>query len=272
MDPLTPDEIDPPANVLFADSTVREREPCVDLCHETDESARLTVAVADDQPVTFDSLALAEVDQLLVIGRSVDSPDGLDVTVETIDDPTDLSAIGIAILQFCVDQFEAGTSPEVCFDSLDALLEHVPPNKTVQFALALTERLSNGNAYAHFHLDPSRHEDDFVSNLEAAFDDVVRCDRKVSDAVASETADTETSGSEATDEEIAARFAMRGGASVDEHEPPSFPEQPEEATDEAVATAFDRELDGESVTDSIELDSVVEATDEEIAQAFGTEE
>jgi len=93
-----------------------------------------------------------------------------------VTDPTDLSAIGVAVSRFCKHWDETGGEITVCFDSLDALLRHSSPKEVFQFAHVLTNRLSSVDAYAHFHFDPTRHEDRVVSTFGTVFDAVVADD------------------------------------------------------------------------------------------------
>ncbi|OAQ53312.1 hypothetical protein HTG_07485 [Natrinema mahii] len=231
MDPLTPAAIDPPANVLLVHSDCDESDACEQLCHDGDETARLTVTFADETPEPPDPDDVDGKRGLLTIGNvladsGTESPPdfGASVVTDSVTDPTDLSEIGVAVSRFCKHWSEADEDIAVCFDSLDALLRHTSPEEVFQFAHVLTNRLANVGAYAHFHFDPTRHEDRVVSTFGAIFDEVVADD------------DTDESLPEATDEEVADLLAEWDAEASDDLEP----EADSEATDEEIARTLGR--------------------------------
>jgi hypothetical protein len=104
----------------------------------------------------------------------------------------------------------------------------------------LGKRLNAADAVAHFHLDPSAHDEEVVNTFASIFDDVVRAHE--SDDV-DESAVDAPAIDEATDEDIeqlAAEIAASAG--TDDEATPSTPtsgEGFEEATDEDIAQAFE---------------------------------
>lgn len=227
MDPTTPAAIDPPANVLLVHPSYDEPAACDQLCHDGEGTARLTVTFADEQPDRPDPETIDGKRGLLTIGNVLtdsetgSGPDFTEpVVTDSVTDPTDLSAVGVAISRFCKHWAEAGEDITVCFDSLDALLRHTAPKDVFQFTHVLTNRLESVGAYAHFHFDPTRHEDRIVSTFGTIFDDVV-------------ADDTDDSLPEATDDEVAALLAEWDEESTFDFAPE--PEPNTEATDEDIA-------------------------------------
>lgn len=232
MEPEPPAAIEPPANVLLVHETQCEPAACADLCHDTGATADLRVSFADDLPDRPDPAAIAGKVGLLTVGDvliedTAESAADFDepVVVDTVCDPTDLSAIGVAVSRFCKHWSDERLT--VCFDSLDALLRSTPPKDVFQFAHVLTNRLSSVDAYAHFHFDPTRHDDRVVSTFGTIFDAVVADE------------DAEESLSEATDEEVAELLAAWTDA-ADEAEGGVKSEPSTEATDEDIARLLGR--------------------------------
>ncbi|WP_440766788.1 DUF7504 family protein [Natronorubrum sp. DTA7] len=231
MEPELPAEIEPPANVLLVHPAHSESDACAELRHEHDHTAELRVTFGDDQPTEPDSndvdgtLGLLQVGDLL---HSTDAdPDFTDtVVVDSVCDPTDLSEIGVAVSRFCKHWTDSDAQITVCFDSLDAVLCGSSPNHAFQFAHVLTNRLASVDASAHFHLDPTRHEDRVVSTFGTIFDAVVADE------------DAEDSLPEATDEEVADLLAQwnDGAAGTIELEPTPTAE----ATDEDIARILEK--------------------------------
>ncbi|MFB6142616.1 MAG: hypothetical protein ABEJ30_04655 [Halorientalis sp.] len=94
--------------------------------------------------------------------------DDLDpAVVESISTPSDLTGIGIAVGEFLADM---DGPVAVCVDSLTALLQYVDVETAYEFLHALTGRLNNAGAVAHFHVDPHAHDERTVDVLLSLFD------------------------------------------------------------------------------------------------------
>ncbi|WP_436346612.1 DUF7504 family protein [Natronorubrum sp. FCH18a] len=233
MEPETPAEIEPPANVLLVHATHGESDACADLCHEHDPTAELRVTFGDDRPNEPNPDDIEGTLGLLRIGDLLHGDDGESdpdftgtVVTDSVCDPTDLSEIGVAISRFCKHWDESDERITVCFDSLDAVLRYPSPKRVFQFVHVLTNRLASVDAYAHFHFDPTRHEDRVVSTFGTIFDSVV-ADEDAEDALP-----------EATDEEVADLLAAwnDGGTGEIELEPTPTAE----ATDEDIARILEK--------------------------------
>ena len=233
MEPETPAAIDPPANVLLVHATQCESAACDELCHDTGATADLRISFADRRPDRPDpdavsgKVGLLTVGDVLIEDTAESAADFRDsVVVDTVRDPTDLSAIGVAVSRFCKHWSDDRLT--VCFDSLDALLRSTPAKDVFQFAHVLTNRLASVGAYAHFHFDPTRHEDRVVSTFGTLFDAVVAEEG------------SEESLPEATDEEVADLLAAWNDGVDDSTTTGGFEFESElepstEATDEDIA-------------------------------------
>ncbi|MFT4889121.1 MAG: hypothetical protein ACI9YT_000030 [Halobacteriales archaeon] len=158
------------------------------------------------------------------------------VAVDAVADPGDLQGVGVSISAF-LDQWDDLDRILLCFDSLTDLLAHAPPDVVLRFVRTLADRLESAGVVAHFHLDPTAHDESVVDTFGTVFDAVERVDPP-------------------------------DGASTDDEV--GF----EEASDEDVLETLD-ELDGEglAVTESdrrptASRRTVDEATDEDIARAL----
>ena len=231
MEPELPVEIEPPSNVLLVHTTHSESDACAELCHDHGSTAELKVAFGDNQPTELNSDDVDGTVRLLRVGDLLSSadadPDFTDtVFVDSVRDLTDLSGIGVAINRFCKHWDDTDEQITVCFDSLDALLCSSAPKRVFQFTHVLTNRLASVDASAHFHFDPTRHEDRVVSTFGTVFDAVVADE------------DAENSLPEATDEEVADLLSEwnDGAAGTIELEPTPTAE----ATDEEIARILEK--------------------------------
>ncbi|MFB6068834.1 MAG: hypothetical protein ABEJ90_02795 [Halobacterium sp.] len=130
--------------------------------------------VAGAMPAEFGLVSFAE------STRSTASPSsptptslpGNGVTLTTMTDPSDLQGLGTAITLY-LDDWAGGDRPTVvCVDSLTSMLRERDTEEVFQFLHVLTGYVKRTGAYAHFHLDPARHDDRTVKTLEPLFDAV----------------------------------------------------------------------------------------------------
>ena len=224
MNPTSPAAIESPATVLLVHPRQTEPDACEDLCGD-DETAHLVVTFADTEPTCSTAAVDGQFGRLTVgnVLSDESTPDFTQpVVTDSIPDPTDLTAIGIAVSRFCEHWGGPDENLTVCFDSLDALLGHTPPPDVFQFTHVLTNRLESVDADAHFHFDPTHHDDRVISTFEAIFDAVV-------------TADYDESLPEATDEDIATMLSEWQETSSTDIDPTAI----SEATDEEIKRVLD---------------------------------
>jgi hypothetical protein len=100
----------------------------------------------------------------------------IETTVEQVASPANLTQLGIQLTS-CLDSLpgaDADAKLVVCFDSITALLQYVDVEQAFKFLYILTDRFSDANALAHFHLDPDAHADETVNTLLPLFDAAVQ--------------------------------------------------------------------------------------------------
>ena len=163
---------------------------------------------------------------LVAVGDVLVSVDGgtpdfsAPVAVDAITDPTDLSAIGVAVSRFC-NHWATVDRLVVSVRSLDRLLRYATPEQVFRFVHALIARLEHVGAVTHVYFDRSRHDEHLVTIFGTLFDEIV-------------VEDASEPLAEATDETVAEVLAAAdwnrpAEAATDAAEPLS------EATDEEIA-------------------------------------
>lgn len=180
-----------------ANSPVGE-ECCVDLLtvESPERENLLVVAVAESVDDRIDAWRRHAGDQLprrtavVSVGGSTRSATGADagggadgsvlpgtgVAVETVANPGDLTGIGIRLSERLGAWADDDARTVVCVHSLDALLQYADLQRLFRFLHVLTGRLRTIGAVAHFHLDPSAHDQQTLATLLQLFDAAVEVD------------------------------------------------------------------------------------------------
>jgi hypothetical protein len=113
---------------------------------------------------------------VVVTSQGRETPDGLadSVTVRHVPDASDVPRLGIVIS----DALSADPENVVCcFDTLTALLQYADLQRVYRFVHTLNGRLGTVDGLAHYHMDPTAHDERTVSTLRPLFDAVVEVDR-----------------------------------------------------------------------------------------------
>lgn len=114
--------------------------------------------------------------QLVCVGEQTRSAasassDSAPISTATVADPGNLTELG-TILSGRLDDIHDGYAV-LCFDSLSALLRHSETRTVFQFLHVLTDLVSQNAVQAHYHLDPSAHDDQAVASVKLLVDAVV---------------------------------------------------------------------------------------------------
>jgi len=95
------------------------------------------------------------------------------VSVQTVASASDLTQLGITISE-CISRWDDdGNQTVVCFQSLTALSGEVDLQQLFQFLHVLIGRLVASDAVAHFHMDPTAHDQHIIETLQPLFDAVI---------------------------------------------------------------------------------------------------
>lgn len=102
--------------------------------------------------------------------------DDLGPTVVSVSSPADLTGIGIKLGNFFSDWADDGNQLLLCFHTLTTFLQYADLRTVYRFVHVLTGRIRANGGRAHYHLDPSAHDERTVNSLLALFDAVVERD------------------------------------------------------------------------------------------------
>lgn len=99
-------------------------------------------------------------------------------TVETVENASDLTGLGIELSGFLETATEAESvaRPRLCFDSLTALLQYADLKRAFRFLHVVTGRVKTANGIGHYHLDPDAHDEQTLATIKGLFDAVVEID------------------------------------------------------------------------------------------------
>jgi hypothetical protein len=154
-----------------------ETEACTDLLHpvDGDDVNVLWVSYRRDPATCLEQWAGGDGSRprnatVLAVGESLGPVDVEGVTVQTVSSPSDLTGLGIEIGE-TLSAWDGELA--VCFDSLTALLQYVDVETVYEFLHTITGQLYAADATAHFHIDPTAHDDQTVSSITSLFDAVV---------------------------------------------------------------------------------------------------
>jgi hypothetical protein len=98
----------------------------------------------------------------------VADPPGVEHVAE---EPADLTGLGITVSGRLTNWQRSESL--LMFEPLGTLLEHVELKRVFRFLHVLVNRVKSTGATAHYHLDPSAHDDRTVATLTSLFDTVV---------------------------------------------------------------------------------------------------
>lgn len=94
---------------------------------------------------------------------------GREVSVVTAN-PNDITGLGMRITQFLNGRDIGDKQLVVCFDSLTSMVQYVDVQQAFKFLNMVTSQFHSHEAVAHFHINPSAHDDQTVSTLKGTFD------------------------------------------------------------------------------------------------------
>lgn len=98
---------------------------------------------------------------------------GAPIDVEFVSSPGNLTSIGIEVVGF-LDAWANSQEPiAVCVHSLTPLLQYVDLKQAYKFLHVFTGRVTAAEAVAHYHMDPTAHDDQTVNTIKSLFDTVV---------------------------------------------------------------------------------------------------
>jgi hypothetical protein len=109
----------------------------------------------------------------VVVGDLSGPPSGPFDAVETVNAPTDLTGVGIAVTELLA---ESEGSTAVCFDSVTSLFQYVDVDTAYEFLHVFAGRLYRNDAVGHFHMDPGAHDEQVVAQIASLVDGQLELD------------------------------------------------------------------------------------------------
>jgi len=113
---------------------------------------------------------------IVSIGQAEAEVDDPSWAVKTVENPSDLTGIGIELSELLSGMATAADDDEhivVCFDSITSLLQYADLQRAFRFLHVVTGRVKTVNGVGHYHLDPEAHERQTLATLKGLFDAVV---------------------------------------------------------------------------------------------------
>ena len=95
------------------------------------------------------------------------------MTMKVVDDPGDLTRLGITISNVLSSWQDNEQQTLVCFDSVSILLQYAELQRVFRFIHVLQGRLGNVGARTHYHLNPEAHDTQTEATIRSLFDGVV---------------------------------------------------------------------------------------------------
>jgi len=181
-------ELSDVANVLLSAPSLGAagNEACDSLLTQTAPSeTNILVITFTDTPEEWvddwmDSVGVSPVRGGIVsIGQAEAAVDDPSWAVKTIENPSDLTGIGIELSELLSGIGTAADEDEhitVCFDSITSLLQYADLQRAFRFLHVVTGRVKTADGVGHYHLDPEAHDRQTLATLKGLFDAVVEVD------------------------------------------------------------------------------------------------
>jgi hypothetical protein len=115
---------------------------------------------------------------IVAVGETDDAVDSTVWSVRTIENPGDLTGVGIELSELLSELSTSadGTPVAICFNTLTSLLQYADLQRTFRFLHVVTGRVKTVGGVAHYHIDPEAHDQQTLATLTGLFDAVVGVD------------------------------------------------------------------------------------------------
>jgi len=110
------------------------------------------------------------------IGQADNAVDDPSWAVKTVENPSDLTGVGIELSELLSGMATAADDDEhiaVCFDGITSLLQYADLQRAFRFLHVVTGRIKTVGGVGHFHLDPEAHDRQTIATLKGLFDAVI---------------------------------------------------------------------------------------------------
>lgn len=184
------EELDDAPTTLFLEPT-KDRETCVELLSPAPYEQLNVLGVTftpspDEWIASWNSNAGESPAEATIVdvGETTRSATSSAVVAEgptafsimPISNPRDIAHLGGAITNRMAKWADNENETVVCFHSITDLLEHVDEEHVFNFLTMITSHLRHQEAVAHFHMDPTEHDDKTIYLMDQVFDAIVEVD------------------------------------------------------------------------------------------------
>jgi len=132
--------------------------------------------VGDDLPAQAGIITVGEQTRSTSASRSSPSRTPGPITIDVVSEPADLTGLGISLTNYLSEWAENNNQTVVCFHSLTPLLQYADLQRVFRFLHVLTGRIASSDAVAHYHMDPSAHDEQTRQTLVQLFDATIELD------------------------------------------------------------------------------------------------
>ena len=116
---------------------------------------------------------------VVAVGASEGHIDNPAWAVRTVENPSDLTGVGIELSELLSGMASAADDDEeiaVCFNSITSLLQYADVQRAFRFLHVITGRVKTVGGVGHYHIDPEAHDRKTLATLKGLFDAVVEID------------------------------------------------------------------------------------------------
>ena len=135
-----------------------------------DDWLRAWLTHGGDRPAEFEFIQVGETMRSTAAVHSATPNQQVAHPITAIADPSDVSALGIAISECLANWADTENQTVVCVDSLTALLHEIEPELAFRFLHTLVGRVQAAEARACYTITPSAHDDQTLATLADLFD------------------------------------------------------------------------------------------------------
>ncbi|WP_225336088.1 DUF7504 family protein [Halomicrobium urmianum] len=168
LDLLTVEQ--PASEAMLAVTVTESPDDRIQLWHQHADAAPAAATLIDVDTSTRSAASRSTADEVHQLCETA--------SVRTADSPADLTGLGVEITN-ALDELTAENEERqlvVCFKSLTPLLQYVSREELFKFVHLVTERFTQAGAVAHFHMDPTVHDEQTIATFLHLFDVVVELD------------------------------------------------------------------------------------------------
>jgi len=164
-------QLDDARNILLEEPPISHgRDTCTDLLVDGASAPHVLFVTytrrVDDCVEQVDDERVETVGAITVGDAPADTDDE-SVSTDRVSTPSDLTGLGIKIDEYLSNR---DTPVHICFDSVTSALQYVDYETVYKFIHAMNGKIHAADARAHYHIDPSAHDDEEVAGLVSLFD------------------------------------------------------------------------------------------------------